>query len=700
MFMQGRERLSEVRAIRRVVGRLRWRLRAQTAVRWGAFAAALAAGVIVVGVGLYATWLIPPDTWQWFVAAAAGLLGLGVLAGLIRRWDLIGLAQRLDGANDLKDRLGTALQLLAQPEAERTEFEEAQIRDAVAHSRQLEYKSAAPWRMPRELLWVAGLLAVAWGLTWVRMGPPQDEHPGLRAVFFGTDSLPLPGAPPDSQAAAETLLDEETVLEVEHQLEVAQQELEPLALGDAESMEFVAELNKTLQALAEGKLDDRQLVQEAAALEETLEELAAQTPEERQEQEQTAETLARVGQELERQADRIGAEDLAELGEMLQEERYEEAAERLRELLERFERMSPEEQERIAKLLENLARRFESQLQRQMNRLQRQRDRLARRGENREGGPTRRQRDRLNRMNRQLERLNRQQEQQGQQNGQQRNLDQLSREMRDMANRMRREDNQQQQQQGQNQQGQNQQAQDPNGPQGRSQRQQQQQLSQQEMRQLQEMMRRMGQQQRRDRLRQQGQMRMADLRELMRRRNGMQGEGRRRLEQLARQGQQQGQRGQRPGQQGQQQGQQGQQQGQQPGQEGQEQGTALQRGNGDPRQGVEWMRVDQPQDTPTGVGGAREGEGIGHGRNRMLQGDATDIEATLEDDYVRGTRGEGPSTREVLLGAAQQGTQVRGYGKVHIDYSMRASEQMENAEIPPGYREYVDEYFRLIRRRQ
>jgi len=64
---------------------------------------------------------------------------------------------------------------------------------------------------------------------------------------------------------------------------------------------------------------------------------------------------------------------------------------------------------------------------------------------------------------------------------------------------------------------------------------------------------------------------------------------------------------------------------------------------------------------------------------------------------VPGQRRKGRSKVEVLYGAATDGTQVKGYGNVHIDYSMRASRQMAEEEVPPGYRQVVEKYFRLIR---
>ena len=80
----------------------------------------------------------------------------------------------------------------------------------------------------------------------------------------------------------------------------------------------------------------------------------------------------------------------------------------------------------------------------------------------------------------------------------------------------------------------------------------------------------------------------------------------------------------------------------------------------------------------------------------MMHGKSTDIQAKTLDDFVEGRKGPGPSKKEVLYGAAEKGTKVVGYGDAQIDYSMRAAKTMQNEEVPPGYREYVEEYFRLI----
>jgi len=193
------------------------------------------------------------------------------------------------------------------------------------------------------------------------------------------------------------------------------------------------------------------------------------------------------------------------------------------------------------------------------------------------------------------------------------------------------------------------------------------------MKRLAKQLKRMGKQKRRRRLQRQGKMRLADMKELMRRRRNMKrGKGRKQLERLAR-----GKRG------------------------GKKKGGKTQAGKkAGQKRGVEWMKLNEAQKREFAkMRGASTGEGAGHGRKRMLHGKATDLSAELKDDFLAGKQGKGASIKEVIYGAAKQGTRVKGYGKAVIDYSMQAAEQMDHEQVPPGYREYVEQYCERIRKR-
>ncbi len=109
--------------------------------------------------------------------------------------------------------------------------------------------------------------------------------------------------------------------------------------------------------------------------------------------------------------------------------------------------------------------------------------------------------------------------------------------------------------------------------------------------------------------------------------------------------------------------------------------------------------------TSTESGGGDDGEeGAGDGAGNAHDGSA------LEDPTERGgdhrtvavhgdDQGRGPSRSEVIRGGAARGFASRDYERVYADYAQHAEEEIEEDEIPPGYRFYVRRYFELIRPR-
>ena len=55
--------------------------------------------------------------------------------------------------------------------------------------------------------------------------------------------------------------------------------------------------------------------------------------------------------------------------------------------------------------------------------------------------------------------------------------------------------------------------------------------------------------------------------------------------------------------------------------------------------------------------------------------------------------GEGSASSEVIYGAAERGFVGKGYKKVYTDYRAVAEQVIDQDEIPPGYRFYVQRYF-------
>jgi hypothetical protein len=641
------------RPIRHALRRVRWRLKAQSALRWSLWAAVVASCALLITVVLYKLWLFPPDGWVWMGVGCGALVVTVALLSLIRRHRAISLAQRLDQSNNLKDRLGTALSLLEKPTDTRTEFENAQIRDAVAHANGLNVKSAAPWAFPREVTYVAVVVGAAWLITlyWPREWTPPVSEAGVQTVQL--TALP-PIAKPETQQIE---LTPEEKTDIENRIAENREELAPLAADDPEMEKFIEELNKTLEALAEGKLSDRALAEKAADLAEKAEALEGNAKEQQRTEELTKK-FDKLGEELGKEAKKMNEKDIQELAKLIKEQRYEEAARKVEELARKFAKLTPKEKKKLAKLFKKVAAKLQSKLAKKLEKLKKERNRLNRKKEDK-GRLSKRERSRLNRIKKQIERLNRRQERQNA--GAQKELDRLSRNMRDMANKMRRS----QPQKKRNKQSAEQQKRQRNGAQRHTR------MSEKEMRELSKALRRMGKRKRRQRLGRKGKMRLADLKELLRRRRG---EGRKRLERLARRGK---------------------------GRYGKGRGGSWQKDNGQDRKGAEWMRVGRRQgDGPIFRRHARIGAGSGQGHRRLDFRQRTNLKgARMRPDFVPGQRAKGPSRREILLGAAAKGSRVTGYGKVHIDYSMRASRQMANEEVPPGYREFVEAYFRLIRKR-
>ncbi|MBT9557213.1 MAG: hypothetical protein IV100_14335 [Myxococcales bacterium] len=648
---------SDAAAISAAIARLNRRVRLQRAITWLLRSAVLGGLSVAVAAVLHVTWLLGPDVWPTLLMAVAGLLGLAVVLGAAWPIDPLDSARRLDAASDLQDRLGTAFSLINDAR-QRTEFERAQIRDAVARARDARPELAAPWRFPREALAVIVVIAGAWGLTWLQLPAPEQHSNALRPLFLGEgpgglqkDLVPqaLPVDP-----VTETQLPPEKQEEVAAAIEEAKERIDSLkedVAGDTEAIEVVSELESLLKDLQLERVSDQEASKKLAELDEKLENMEA-SPEQQVANDATAEALEEVGQKLEEVLEKTKLDDeqmkeaLEDVAKDLQEKKYEIAEEKLKELMEMFQKLDKKDQERLAKMFESLAKQFQSPLQNQLDKMKKERDRLAKKNEE-GGGGNKKDKDRLNKMDRDIDQLSRKQDQDPSAQ-KKRNLDDLSRDMKKLADQLRRQKEEDQQKQA-----------GQDGPEPERKR-----PDQSSPEELAKKLKQMKKQMARERMRQKAKMGAADMKELMKKRRSGEGdgeeEGKRELERLAR-----GEKGGKP---------------KQPG-----------------REGSEWRRTKDKLEqewksmSPSGDAGASKAA--------MTNGPETDLSAKLEDDFVAGQKGKGESFRQVLKGAAARGTGVGGYGEVHIDYSMRASRQMRDEEVPPGYQEYVEEYFRLIRER-
>ena len=657
----------ETRPILAAIARLRRRLRAQRALRFTLYATAIAAALVMTATFLHALWLMPPTAWETLLIGAAGLIGIGLVVGALWRVDPLGSATRLDAASELKDRLGTAFALLKGGGA-RTEFEAAQLRDAARHASAARTAAAAPWRFPRELLLVLLFIGGAWGVALLRLPPPEQSSGALRSVLLtdgpgSLNALLPPMLPPDPEKDSAVPPDVQKAISQQLQElkeKVAEERKAVDPEKDSEAAKALADLEALIDDLAHERIDDRTATQRLGELDQALDQMNKTTPEQREESDAQDAALEEAASQIEKALldtklkDPDIKKDIEELTKQIEEKKYEEASKSLQDLMEKFLKLPKEDQERLAKMFKDLAMKFQSPLKSQLDKLKAERDRLAQKNEE-AGGGSKKDKDRLNKMDRQLDQLSRKQGSSPEER-KKRELDKLSRDLKNLADQMKRQKEQEKEKQ----------EQAKEQPEDQQRREKPQQGSMEEMKKMMEEMRK---QLSRQRLGQKTKMKMAELKEGMNKEKG-EGKGqkaRRELERLAR-GDRSGGKGQAPG------------QGSQPGQ-----------GPGDWRRTKQGLETEWKELAPKG--------GAGAAKAAMLGGPETDLEAKMEDDFVAGTKGQGESNRLVLKGAAAKGTGVKGYGELQIDYSMRAARQMQDEEVPPGYREYVEEYFRLIRER-
>jgi hypothetical protein len=105
----------------------------------------------------------------------------------------------------------------------------------------------------------------------------------------------------------------------------------------------------------------------------------------------------------------------------------------------------------------------------------------------------------------------------------------------------------------------------------------------------------------------------------------------------------------------------------------------------------------------TGGGHGEDGTGDGAGSGHSGDGSSETSTERGGDHQTVAVHGEdqgrGPSRSEVIRGGAARGFASRDYERVYADYAQHAEEEIEQDEIPPGYRFYVRRYFELIRPR-
>jgi hypothetical protein len=117
-----------------------------------------------------------------------------------------------------------------------------------------------------------------------------------------------------------------------------------------------------------------------------------------------------------------------------------------------------------------------------------------------------------------------------------------------------------------------------------------------------------------------------------------------------------------------------------------------------PQQG---SRAGGPPSSGNGQGKGEAGsQDWGSGSDPKLQGDPSTLDGKTEDVSAAAVdTGQGSSTSEVVFGAAERGFTGTRYQKVYTQYHTVAEDVLQQENIPAGYEFYVRRYFQLIRPR-
>lgn len=100
---------------------------------------------------------------------------------------------------------------------------------------------------------------------------------------------------------------------------------------------------------------------------------------------------------------------------------------------------------------------------------------------------------------------------------------------------------------------------------------------------------------------------------------------------------------------------------------------------------------------PGGQGQQPGGDSYGDGHDPNLMGDPTAESGNTTDESVSGLHGRGPSVRETVLSAAQKGFANKAYEKVYAQYKDIVEEVIRSEKVPSGYKYYVKRYFQKIK---
>lgn len=648
------------RELLKLVGRVERRVRFQRALERGVTAGVVYLMVMAVVVALHSTGWIGAKT----LLKNALLLGVFpaamILWGLFARVDRIALAQRIDRASGLHDRLSTALSLLES--GQDTAFVRAQIQDALAHQDRADTRAAAPFNAPSELLPFAAFAAAI--ILIALFKPPSHVQPLPEQPV-------LKYAPILSQSTVE--LERDRVARLRSALE---------EINDPELLAMVEEMEELLDDVENQRISEKEFFDRVKKIEETYFD-----PEREDTADQIADRLKQAAEALEEEAKETLEEhpELKEALDALKEKDLAEASDALEKLAEKLndEEMSAEEAEKLADLLESFADKIDLEdpklkelIEEHRELLEELQDKFDLDGDLSAGEKQQleREKDKLEELEKELENQNKSQAT--------RQLKSMQRAAEDMAEKLKETDGEQGDaggregegpgedperagdEEGSEQDGERgaQDEQDTSGE--RSSQREAGEMAKDASRALKEGSRQQSSSQMRD----QAQRQLEEMKETMRRSSGQ------------RQDESDDQEG-----------------------GGEEMRKFLQRARGEDPSDEE----DEAQRQETGegnvqkAGGADPGESneAGEGAGNRELGEETHMDSAGEDSQVDGRDSGGPTRSEIIKAASEEGFATTEYKDVFVDYETVLEEVMDREKVPAGYRYYVKRYFELIQPR-
>ncbi|MFO0676040.1 MAG: hypothetical protein U0169_05870 [Polyangiaceae bacterium] len=676
--VSGIDAIASIRGPARVAER---RIRTIRAVAWGlrAFSVALVLAILVVvfrKAGLAREGVAR-------IALAVLALGTFVVAvlGWTRKLPPRAGAVALDRHHGLHDRLSSALAFVDLPGAERTDFMDAAIADAVASAPKLDPKAAVPFRRPDDTFFVLGFAALLGATMLVEL---RRHEPVIRAATI--DAVDV--TPDDLDAMRDFLKQMEARAETD----------------DAKAA--VEEFNQLVSDLAAKRLDRTEAFRRMQSLEDRL--MGGSEADKKA----FEAALANMGEELKK------SELGKKAGEALEAKDLRATEAALKELAKKLRDSqksgAPIDKAELQKLREAVKRAADAQDKRRsavdQRREELKRDLLAKKQQGADAGANEEEKSLLKKKERELERLEKEHEAEANAG---RQLDRLDRELAQAAEDLMKD-------LGLSAQDLERGAEDVNRMAREAMSQEEKEELRQKLQELRETMRREGQG---------GQQRVVRMKRFQDHARGGQG-------QKGSQGQGQGEDGENEGQAQNGEGQDGEgqdgegqdgegQKGQgskgSQGSKGQGQGgqggSKGQRGSGGSKGDV-WVlgpngekimmlsagsRPGSGQGSgPSSPGGSGEGgRQAGTGHDGDVQGKATNPKMGTQDSHVEGQdTGQGGSRSQVILGAAERGFSSRAYTKVYREYHTVAEEALDKDDVPGGYRFYVRRYFQLIRPRE